>query len=228
MNLSDKHLRLTNLKRPADSKKNYPIEKKIEAVTHYLALGNLRQVAAITGVSYPNIKLWKSQDWWKELEAEIKASRRLQTNSKLSKIVDKALQAVEDRIENGDIHYNRKTGELDRVPVSALTATKVANDLMQRQEALEKISAAEIEHQQTQTIQDQLMFLATEFAKFNAKRTVDVKATEVIEDAVYDKREEGLQEGEREVRLETLSGEEEGGEEQSESLDDEGGEGSQG
>jgi transposase-like protein len=220
MNLSDKKLKITNLNRPSNSKKNYPIEKKIEAVTQYLALGNLKQVAAITGVSYPNIKLWKSQDWWKELEVEIKAARRLQTNSKLSKIVDKALATVEDRIENGDIVFNRKTNELERIPVSALTATKVANDLMQRQEALEKISVAEIQQDKTQTIQDQLKLLADEFAKFNTKRTINVQATEVI-DAVYDERKEGLQEGERQVRLQALSSEEEGGEEQGESLDDE-------
>lgn len=223
----DKLLSTMKVNMPRHGNEKYPVEKRIEAVTHWLALGNLRQVEAITKVSYSNLKLWKTQPWWHELELEIKASRRIQTNTKLSKIVDKALGVVEDRITNGDIRYNQKTGEVERVEVSALTATKIATDLMQRQDALEKISSAEIQLEQTHTIQDQLAMLHAEFAKFNKSRTVDIIAKDVS-DAVYEERETGLQEGESALQFETGEREEEGFSESSESNHDESGEGPQG
>ena len=202
-------LKLGNLKRSSDDKTNYPVEKKIEAVTHYMLLGNMRQVSVLTGIAYSTLRLWKTNAWWKDLEAEIKAARRMQVNTKLSKIVDKALEAVEDRLDNGDIRFNPKTNELERVPVSALTATKITTDLMQRQEALEKVSLAEVEHQQTQTIADQLQFLATQFAAFNKGRTVDLPPVEEVKDAVEPTMvEQSGESGEDAVGEEEVAGEE--------------------
>jgi hypothetical protein len=134
-----------------------------------------------------------------EIEAEIKASRRIQTDNKLSKIVDKALEAVGDRLENGDVFYDVKNGELSRKPVILRDALRAANDLMQRQEALNKNKEQEDDGVQAKSIQEQLTFLADEFAKFNTKRTVET-VTEEIEDAVYDERETGLLEGETSLR----------------------------
>jgi transposase-like protein len=222
LKLNDKDLRLTRLN-PKSDKSHYPVEKKIEAVTHYLALGNMRQVSAITGISYSNLRLWKTQDWWNELEAEIKASRRSAVNTKLSKIIDRSLELVQDRVDNGDIRVT-KEGDIARVPLSALTATKVAADLMQRQDALEKLQQNEVVVQNQQSIQDTLSHLAQQFASFNKARTVDV-ITKDVTDALYEEREEGLQEGERTLQLQAGECEEEDGEELCEGLDDESGEG---
>lgn len=221
MQFEDKQLKVKNLKIPRYGNERYSVEKKIEVVTQMLAIGNMRHVAAMTGVPWATIRYWRAQEWWKELEAEIKASRRAVTNTKLSKIVDKALEAVADRVENGNYIYDQKNETLVRRPVSALEATKVANDLMQRQRDLEQISLAEVQYQQTQTIQEQLKLLADEFSKFNQSRTINVKAMEVT-DAVYEEREEGLQEGSGPLYLETGGSEEEDGTEQSPPGDGEG------
>lgn len=205
----------------------WPVEKKIEVVTKWLALGNLRLVAELTGVSYGIIRLWKLEPWWADLVAEIRSSRDIQVDNKLSKIVDKALETVSDRLENGDIKYNRKTGLVYREPIQAITAHKIGNDLISRQIDISQKRVVETAEKKTEKIEDTLRLLALEFAKFNTKRTIDVVAKEIT-DAVYDQREAGLQERESFVRLQTRSKEEESGEERSSERTYETGSGTQG
>lgn len=236
--LQDKDKRLSNIKmtnkdlreagisfvKPKNSK--YPVEKRLEAVTLYMACGNMRQVEAVTGISYSNLRLWQQQDWWKEMEVEIKAARRTQVSTKLNKLIDKAINLVEDRVDNGDWHFNRKTSEFERVPLSALTANKIVTDMMTRTEAIEKLQQQETVIQNEASIQDTLKLLADQFASMNKKRTV--KPVEEVEDAVYAERETGLQEGSGSLYLEAGSSEEEDGAEQSSFDDDESGEGEEG
>ena len=159
-------------------------EKKIEVVTKWLAIGNLRQVSEDTGVSYGLMRRWRIEPWWQEIEAEIKASRHTQVDNKLSKIVDKSLELLQDRLENGDFVLNQKTGEVFRKPISIRDANKVAVDMLTRQVAQEKLQVEVKDTNQKQTIQDQLKLLADEFAKFNGKAPIQVidMAVEVKED----------------------------------------------
>jgi hypothetical protein len=172
----------------------HSVEKRIEVISTWLALGNLRQTAAICGVSYQLCLSWKTQPWWQEMINEIQAARKFKVENKLNKIVDKALAVIDDRLDNGDFVYNQKTGEVSRKPVSLKEARGAANDLMQRQVALSKL---EIETQQAarqDSVKDQIAMLAQEFAKFNTKRTV-----EVIPNALHEERKTGLQDGVQEV-----------------------------
>ena len=201
----------------------FSVEKRIEVISTWLALGNLRQAATICGVSYDLCLKWKTQPWWQDMIAEIQAARKFKVENKLNKIVDKALSVIDDRLENGDFVYNQKTGEVSRKPVSLKEARGAANDLMQRQVALSKL---EIETQQaarTDSVKDQLAMLAQEFAKFNTKRTV-----EVIPNALHEERKTGLQEGERPLQQSPGTGESENRTEPSASGNGEGGESSQG
>ncbi len=188
----------------------WPVEKKIEALTTYLALGNLRPVAAVTGVSHGMIKQWRIAPWWKELEAEIIASRRIASGNKLSKIVDKSLDVIDDRLDNGDFVYNSKSGEVHRKPVTLRDATTAANALMQRAAIIEKLNKDEAVVDATQTIQEQLVSLAAEFAKMNKRDNSGATTVEFKEepDAFHDERETRLQEGSGEIYVEAFSGEE--------------------
>ena len=228
--LKDKNLRLSKVNIPHAKNATWPVEKKIEAVTTWLALGSLKQAAVVTGVSHGLIKQWKAMPWWKELQDEIIASRRIASANKLSKIVDKSLDVIDDRLDNGDFVYNSKSGEIHRKPVSLRDATSAANALMQRVAIIEKMNRDEQTVEATQTIQEQLANLAKEFAKMNKRNNGKAETIEFkeIDDAVHEEREEGLQDGGEEVHLETLSGEEEDGTERGSQGDGESWQGSQG
>jgi transposase-like protein len=169
LHYKDSALRQKKLVIPHAKNATWPVEKKIEAVTTYLALGSLRQVAAVTGVSYGMIKQWRIQPWWKDLEAEVLASRRIAQGTKLSKIVDKSLDVIDDRLTAGDFILNNKTGEVQRKPVTLRDATMAANALMQRAAILEKLQQDEKIVETQVSIKDQLANLAAEFAKMTGR-----------------------------------------------------------
>lgn len=189
----------------------------------------MRLVAEITGVSYQLVRMWKTQQWWADLVAEIRASRDMQVDTKLSKLVDKSLELVGDRLENGEIVWNKKTEQYDRIPVALAAANKVANDLLNQQLNLSKKKVVEAVGDRSKLISDQVRNLAIEFAKFNTNRTVPVIAR-VIEDdnALHDERQAGLQEAVREVRWTPGSDSRTGSEEQGETADGGSGESPQG
>lgn len=217
LKLNKDKLLLKNIHIPHAKNAVWKPEKKIEAVTTYLALGSLKQTAAVTGVSHSLIKQWHGQAWWKDLENEIVASRRVASANKLSKIVDKSLDVIDDRLDNGDFAYNSKSGEVYRKPVTLRDATTAANALMQRAAIIEKMNKDEQVVEATQTIQEQLVSLAAEFAKMNKRNNSGAQdvAFKELDNAIHEEREEGLQDGSEEIHLEAGSGEEEDGAERS-------------
>ena len=175
---------LKNLKKTHDRNKHWPIEKKIEAVSQWLVLGNLRMVAASIGVSYELIRQWKIQPWWNELVDEIRTTEQLELDTKLSKIAHRSLDVVVDRLENGDFIYDQKTGEIKRKPVNMKDAAKVSTDVLTKRELLRGNATSRAETTQV-SIQEQLALLAQEFAKMQiAKKDKPIELVEV-EDAIY-------------------------------------------
>lgn len=183
-NLQKKHKRNTN----------WPIEKKVEVVTQWLVLGNLKQVAAISGVSYDLVRQWRTQTWWPELEAEIRQSQNIEMDTKLSKIVEKSLEATLDRVENGDFIYDQKSGEIRRKPAALRDVHRVAVDLLDRREVLRK--GAEDRNEGTKvSMEEQLKVIATQFAQWFEPKKQPLPMLGEVEDAIPKEREEGLQEG---------------------------------
>jgi transposase-like protein len=197
------NLKLKNTKIKHTRNTSWPMEKKVEVVAQYLVLGNMKLVAATTGVSHDLIRQWKTQPWWKELEAEIRATQNIELDTKLSKIVERSLEATLDRLENGEHIYNQKTGEILRKPASLRDVARVTSDFLDKKEVLRK-ATEEKSVVSTETIAEQLKSLALEFSKWAGKKPVnneivDVTAKEITkestEDAVYDQWEARLQEG---------------------------------
>lgn len=192
-------MKLSNLTRKHVKNTVWPKEKKLQAVTQYLALGNLRLVAATTGVSYDVIRQWKIQPWWKEFEREIRATENIELDSDLTKIVKRSLEAVADRLENGDHVYDQKTGEIRRKPVPMKDAAKVSVDLLTKRELLRGNATARTE-QAAIPMADQLKALADAFARMSQglppADVIDVDMVQVndedIEDAIEVAHHHGL------------------------------------
>lgn len=209
-----------------EHKHKWPVEKRIEVVTKTLALGNMRLVSELTGVSYQLIREWKQEPWWPEIVAEIRASRTSALDTKLSRLVDKSLETVADRLENGNLYLDKK-GDLQRKPLTVLEANKIANDMLTQETNVQKREVALTEGMQVQSMADTIRMLAEQFAQFNTKRTVTIVTPE-IDDAVYDERTQRLQETVPALRLEAEEYSQESGGQQSPLNDGETGESSQG
>jgi len=196
--MSATELRITRVGE-RDEKGDWSYETKLDVCAKILKLGNLRLVSDVTKVPYHTILSWKKHPSWLRIVEEVKSANRQELNSKLSRIVNKSLEKVEDLIDNGDFVLNNKTGEVIRKPISLKDASKVASDLMTQQIKLEELDNRTFVD--NVTIVDQLKMLANEFAKFNKRNNNNAQTIEYkeINDAVHDKRETGLQEGSSEV-----------------------------
>jgi len=107
-------------------------------------------------------------------------------DSNLKRVVDKALKTVEDRLDLGDAQFDQRTGEIIRIPVKAHVALKITSELMTKQQ---KIKDFPVKEEIERTIDDRLIKLSEEFAKFasmNSKtikdetNIVDVQMAEVV------------------------------------------------
>ena len=152
--------------------------QKLEAVSTYLMLGSMPQTSIVTGIPLPTLKSWKCTDWFKECALQLKTEDIQQLDSNLQRIVNKALKATEDRIDHGDAQYDQKTGEIVRVPIKAHVALKISTELLTKQQ---KLNENPIKEEVERTIDDRLLKLSEEFAKFASKKIeavvpIDVEA----------------------------------------------------
>jgi hypothetical protein len=172
------------------SGKGWSDSDKVKAVTTYLAVGKLPLVEVVTGVPRSTLKQWRLQPWWKELEEEIRREDEYELDAKLSKLIDKSLDAVAERIENGEFRIS-KTGQIQRVPVTLKDVHRVAVDLVDKRNLIRGKPTSRVE--KTETV-DTLQKLAAQFAewvKISMKPEPKVIEGEVL--AVHEERETGLQ-----------------------------------
>ena len=141
--------------------------KRIEVVTSWLALGKIPLVSHCTGVSEGTIRQWRTQPWWKELELSILTETDQELDAKLAKRIDKALDVIYDRLENGDFMYDPKTGEFIRKPVNMKDTHRVMVDMLDKRLLLRKQPK---EQQSQEAVQDILKNLAKEFESMAKKR----------------------------------------------------------
>jgi hypothetical protein len=187
----------------AKTNKSWSDKQKLEAVQSWLLLGNLALTSRVLAIPEITLRVWKTTEWWKNAVEEIKLQEDMQMSARLKKIVDASLMAVEDRLVNGDLMYDQKSGEMVRKQVNMRDAHKVAVDLMDKKAILDKTA---LPVQEEQKDEDRLLKLAEKFADFVTKKKEPLPMAEVVDVeikdsyAVHEEWEEGLQEGERAVQ----------------------------
>lgn len=158
----------------------------MEAVNSYLLLGNLAMTARLLNIPEITLRVWKATTWWKDLVAEAKLQERVELSARVKKLVEASMTVVEDRLINGDFQFDQKTGAIIRKPVNMKDAHKVAVDMQNQREMLEKGEKVE---QTEEHVEDKLLKLAEKFAtmatlsvqnKIDTQRTVDVQDVEEL------------------------------------------------
>jgi len=182
----------------AGTNKQWSDNQKMEAIQSYLLLGNLALTSRILGIPEITLRVWKRTDWWADMVNEIKSQDRIQLSSRMKKIVDASLTVVEDRLLNGDYQFDQKTGQNIRKPVNMKDAHKVAVDLQDRQDLIEKSQKPEITDEK---IESRLLQLAETFAtmaassikkKSNLELLKDVSDAEIVQEMSSDEGPESF------------------------------------
>ena len=172
-------------------------KKKYEAVCLWSSGVSMRQVSIDLGIPYDTLARWRSSDWWRDIHKDIQSEDKQQLDARLSKILDKTLDSMMDRIENGEFVYDQKTGSLKRSPAKLRDVTTAMNTVLDKRNLIRKEPTKIVEQTSTQT---QLQNLADQFAKFvNAntlkREDVDIHSLVQQEDGTYGPEEENSSEG---------------------------------
>jgi hypothetical protein len=158
----------------------YPEKKKIEVVTIYAATGDAKRASDLTKVPESTIKAWRKQEWFHDLLNEIREENNERIDAMFTNIVERSLEQVQDRIENGDFAVHPKTGELIRKPVGVRDLSLVSAINIDKRQLLRGLPTSRTE---SVNAPNKLEQLADAFIKLaNTKRNekvIDIEAEEV-------------------------------------------------
>lgn len=114
--MSESHLKSVRIEsKPA---RIYSEEEKREAVALHVIWGTQSKVAELTGIPQRTISDWMKADWWAEYRSQLIRATGDEAGATFRRIMRKASEEIEDRLDNGDIYLDRKGNE-KRKPVPA-------------------------------------------------------------------------------------------------------------
>lgn len=118
-----------------------PDERRREAfVAAYFETGNAAKSGALAGVHPNTAHKWSHEPWFEKAIKDLKRSLDKQMDGKITKILSRVLESLEDRIEKGDTKVlSTKDGIFERqVPVSARDLAIVGGVLFDKRNQLRR------------------------------------------------------------------------------------------
>jgi hypothetical protein len=144
--------------------------QRIQLVTTWLATGNLALAAATLQIPEVTARKWKASPWFKQMVEDIRSEENLALDGKLAKVVSKSVDALLDRVENGDFQFDQREGKLVRKPISARDASSITSDMIDRRELLQGKKVEQKDD--SRKMEDRLLKLAESFARFAKSKDI--------------------------------------------------------
>lgn len=164
----------------------YSDKEKMNAVCVFAVSGNSRRVAELTKIPEATIRLWKTTEWWNELLTRVHVEEDEELDTSLTKLVTKAVTAVNDRLDEGDWVYNPKMDKLIRKPVNARDLAIVTAITIDKRQLLRGQPTARIE----KISQDErLSKLALQFKQFTLAKDITQESEIIIEEEIEKENE---------------------------------------
>lgn len=111
-------------------------EEKIQCARDYFLTGNLSAIARERGIFYNDLLELARGALWQEEVQNLEREANAQLKVRMSQILGKALGALEDRLENGDMKLTA-SGETRLIPVSARDLATISNVVFDKKKMLE-------------------------------------------------------------------------------------------
>ena len=102
----------------------YTHEQRMEVISIFALTGSLVRAASQTGIPQSTLYSWRQQAWFAEHVGAVRKEKEMELDGAFTRIIVKALDAVEDRLDNGDPCI--VDGRVQRVPVKAKDAALIA------------------------------------------------------------------------------------------------------
>ena len=165
----------------------YNLEQKTDACAMYCVYGDIDQVSELTGIPAKFLREWKQEPWWNEIQKKVFVEQNEKLAGRISGVLDKSLEHLVDRLDNGDYLWDVRKSKLVRKPVDTKVLATVFNTLVTRRQLIR----GEPTSITTQVgVDDRLKLLAQQFEKFAAAKEVEQIAP-VITDVPFTEESNG-------------------------------------
>jgi hypothetical protein len=115
--------------RDADEEGRVPWE--VAACHFYCNVGNMAATARRFQTSIYVIKKLTQQAWWQELSTRIQSESKTSIDAGFTRLVEKGLRAMEDRLDNGEIEFVKEgpdgEKEVVRKPLRAIDIARITD-----------------------------------------------------------------------------------------------------
>ena len=156
----------------------YNLEQKTDACAMYCVYGDIDQVSELTGIPAKFLREWKQEPWWNEIQKKVFVEQNEKLAGRISGVLDKSLEHLVDRIDNGDYLWDVRKSKLVRKPVDTKVLATVFNTLVTRRQLIR----GEPTSITTQVgVDDRLKLLAQQFEKFAAAKEVEQLAPTITD-----------------------------------------------
>lgn len=148
----------------------FPQQTKVDACTMYCVYGDFDKVSELTKVPAQMLRVWHQEPWWVEIQKRVYVEQNENLSSRINEVLDKSLIEIKDRLEHGDMFFDRKTGEFRRKPVETKTLAILFDNLTTKRQLVrgEPTSiSAKI------GVEDRLEQLKESFEKFAKSRLIE-------------------------------------------------------
>lgn len=173
--------------RPVDRgrwRKDYFTEdKRIEAATIFAASASPKLVEELTGVPSKVLRGWLREEEFKALLDDVRAENDHKIVKKFDELIDVTLEAMHDRVVNGDYQLNHRTGEMVRRPVDAKALSLVTAINIDKRQLLRGKPTSRVEKVESVSTEERLSQLARSFEQLSKKkgREPEIIDAEIIE-----------------------------------------------
>lgn len=161
----------------------YNEEMRIKAACVYAITGSAAKTGEILNIKPGTVRQWKMQPWWQQVIDRIRSEKDDELDVKFTGIIDKTVEQINERLENGDYIYDLKNQELIRKPMGGKEMAVVTSIFMDKRALLREKKQ---QHSEQSEVMDRLKKLAEEFsgfvkAKDVTKESLDAKESDPIE-----------------------------------------------
>lgn len=178
--LDDQEIILTKRRGPGFKFSNpnyYNLEQKTDACTLYCVYGDVDQVSEMTGIPGKFIRDWKNEPWWAEIQKKVFVEQNEKLASRINGVLDKSLDNIVDRLDNGDFLWDVRKSKFVRKPVDTKVLATVFNSLVTRRQLI-RGEPTSITSQLG--VDDRLKLLAAQFEKFAVAKEVVQEPLQII------------------------------------------------
>jgi hypothetical protein len=153
-------------------------ERKTDAATLYCVYGDLEEVSKLTDVPLQFLRQWKEEAWWVEIQKRVFVEQNDKLSSRISTVLNKSIEQIEERLTNGDQTYNPKTGEISRKPIEARVLASLFETLSHQR----RITRGEPTAISARvSVDDRLVRLEKAFITYSQMKTVEGEVKDAVE-----------------------------------------------